>query len=313
MPQPLRTGFRRVIASKVRTSAANEWPVKAGAETPPPNWRGWPEGKRFAFVLTHDVESENGLKKVELLAQVEIELGFRSSFNFIPEGRYRLSSALRQWLNQHGFEVGVHDLHHDGKLYTSRARFNRRAVRINHYLREWGAVGFRSGFMFRNLEWIHQLDVLYDASTFDVDPFEPQPAGRNTIFPIWVPQSATCHLYRDTISRFGGYIELPYTLPQDFTLFLLLKEQSVDIWKRKVDWIAEHGGMALMNTHPDYLYFGGRKDPMSFPARFYEEILEYVNERYPGQFWAPLPRELATWALENREQLSTANTALLSV
>jgi hypothetical protein len=279
----------------------------------PKDWRGWPHGKRFAFVLTHDVESGNGLRKVKQLAQMETDLGFRSSFNFIPEGPYRLLPELRHWLTTHGFEVGVHDLHHDGNLYISRARFNRRAARINDYLREWGAVGFRSGFMFRNLEWIHQLDILYDASTFDVDPFEPQPAGRNTIFPIWVPQSATCHLYRDTISPFGGYIELPYTLPQDFTLFLLLREPSIDIWKQKLDWIAAHGGMALVNMHPDYANFDGRDDPMTFPARFYEMLLKYVNEKYGGEFWAPLPRELATWALENRDQLSSTNTALLSV
>jgi hypothetical protein len=312
-PQAMRTGFRRVVAAKVRRSAAGEWPVKEGSETPPENWCGWPDGKRFAFVLTHDVESGKGLRKVEQLAQMEVDFGFRSSFNFIPEGPYRVSTELRDWLTTRGFEVGVHDLHHDGKLYSSRAQFNRRAARINDYLREWGAVGFRSGFMFRNLEWIHQLDILYDASTFDVDPFEPQPAGRNTIFPIWVPQSATCHLYRDTTSRFGGYIELPYTLPQDFTLFLLLRERSIEIWKRKLDWIATHGGMALMNTHPDYVDFEGREDSMAFPARFYGELLQYINEKYPGEFWAPLPRELATWALENRGHLSATNTALLSV
>ena len=50
-------------------------------------------------------------------------------------------------------------------------------MRINGYAREWGASGFRSGFMLRNLDWLHDLDVQYDASTFDTDPFEPQPDG----------------------------------------------------------------------------------------------------------------------------------------
>ena len=54
-------------------------------------------------------------------------------------------------------------------------------------MREWNAVGFRSGFMHHNLDWLHDLEVSYDSSTFDTDPFEPQPDGANTIFPFWVP------------------------------------------------------------------------------------------------------------------------------
>ena len=115
-----------------------------------------------------------------------MEFGFRSSFNFIPEGDYRVPAALRAWLTDRGFEVGVHDLHHDGKLYSSRDEFRRKAHRINSYLKEWNAVGFRSGFMLHNLNWIRDLDIQYDASTFDTDPFEPQPDGVDTIFPFWV-------------------------------------------------------------------------------------------------------------------------------
>ena len=148
-----------------------------GSERPPENWPGWPEGKKFAFVLTHDVESKAGLDRCRSLMQLERDLGFRSSFNFIPEGSYRVPAELREELTASGFEVGIHDLKHDGHLFTSRRKFKRRAARINGYAREWGASGFRSGFMLRNLDWLHDLDVQYDASTFDTDPFEPQPDG----------------------------------------------------------------------------------------------------------------------------------------
>ena len=120
--------------------------------------------------------------------QLEMEMGFRSSFNFVPEGDYRVPSALRQELLQNGFEIGVHDLRHDGRLFRSAAEFRKRAVRINRYLEDWKAVGFRSGFMLHNLDWLHQLNIEYDMSTFDTDPFEPQPEGRHTIFPNWIPR-----------------------------------------------------------------------------------------------------------------------------
>src|SRR5207248_3583108 len=85
-----------------------------------------------------------------------------------------------------GFEVGIHDLRHDGRLFLSRREFSRKAARINRYLRDWNAAGFRSGFMLHKLDWLHELNILYDASTFDNDPFEPHPEGSNTIFPFWV-------------------------------------------------------------------------------------------------------------------------------
>src|SRR4029077_1472652 len=70
-----------------------------------------------------------------------------------------------------------------------------------------------------------------------------------------------------------GYVELPYTLPQDFTLFLLLREESPEIWCRKLDWIAGHGGMALVDTHPDYMAVNGsvqknREDPVRLSRGF---------------------------------------------
>ena len=187
VPQSLRTAIRRKLAKRLRKQIEGVWPIMPGSECPPENWPGWPEGKKFAFVLTHDVESKAGLDRCRSLMQLERDLGFRSSFNFIPEGSYRVPAELREELTASGFEVGIHDLKHDGHLFSSRRKFKRHAARINRYAREWGASGFRSGFMLRNLDWLHDLDVQYDASTFDTDPFEPQPQGRHTIFPFWVP------------------------------------------------------------------------------------------------------------------------------
>jgi hypothetical protein len=268
-----------------------------GSERPPENWPGWPEGKKFAFVLTHDVESKAGLGKCRSLMQLELDLGFRSSFNFVPEGSYRVPAELRGKLIASGFEVGIHDLKHDGHLFRSHRGFKRRAVRINNYAREWGASGFRSGFMLRNVDWLHDLDVKYDASTFDTDPFEPQPDGCHTVFPFWVPRP-NCNFIseqKSTINSYRrGYVELPYTLPQDSTLFLYLCENTIDIWRRKLDWIAEHGGMALVNTHPDYMALDGSNPKhREYPIEFYRELLTYLKTRYAGEYWHALPNEVA--------------------
>jgi hypothetical protein len=181
LPWGLRMALRRWRAARRRVTHADIWPVNPSAGRVPEGWPGWPGGKKFAFVLTHDVEGPKGVNNCRPLMELEESTGFRSSFNFVPEG-YVTPLELRELLAARGFEVGVHDLKHDGKLYQSETKFLESARRINGYLKEWGAVGFRSGFMLHRLDWLHELGALYDSSTFDTDPFEPQPDGGARFF-----------------------------------------------------------------------------------------------------------------------------------
>jgi hypothetical protein len=289
LPKSIRYALRRLRAH-YKLISINDWPIMESAAKRPASWLGWPEGKKFAFVLTHDVEGRIGMERCEELAEIEMRLGFRSSFNFIPEGEYPSSYELRHKLAANGFEIGVHDLHHNGSLFRSRYHFFKAAKSINYYLNDWKAVGFRAGFMFHNLNWIQALNIEYDASTFDTDPFEPQSDGAETIFPFWVKQDGSHQ----------GFVELPYTLAQDSTIFLVLREKTIDIWKKKIDWIAEKGGMALLNVHPDYLAFQGNNFSTSeFPSKFYEEFLLYVRETYSDAYWHALPRDVAKYIRGN--------------
>ena len=289
IPQVIRIWFRRLLTLRTRRQCDCSWPILETSAKPPRGWSGWPNGKKFAFVVTHDVEGAPGLERCRKLADLDKAMGVRASFNFVPEGEYCVPDALRVSLEQDGFEIGVHDLRHDGSLYRSAKHFRKQAELINHYMRNWGAWGFRSGFMLHNLDWMHDLDVLYDASTFDTDPFEPQPDGVETIFPFWVQSK-----------EIKGYVELPYTLAQDFTLFVLLKEATIDLWIKKLDWVAEHGGMALVITHPDYMCFDGRPTDREYAVDLYERLLKYVLTQYKDDCWFALPREVAVFVSNNR-------------
>jgi len=229
----------------------------------------WPEGERFAFVLTHDIESSKGQAFIRNVADLEEELGFRSSFNFVPE-RYPVDYVLMDELRSRGFEIGVHGLKHDGKLYHSSRKFNRRAERINHYLEEFNAVGFRSPLMHRHPQWLQTLNVEYDLSFFDTDPYEPMPGGTMSIWPITL----------------GRFVELPYTLVQDSTLFYSLGERTPNIWLEKVEFLKRYYGMALVNTHPDYL-----KEQMML--KIYRDFLKAIKQE--GGYWHALPRDVANW------------------
>jgi hypothetical protein len=285
LPRSLQIALRRKQISCTCRGVRDVWPIDALSGGRPGGCQGWPSGRKFAFVLTHDVENDRGVRRCLRLAQAEKELGFVSSFNFVPE-RYPLSPQIRDELTSSGFEVGVHDLRHDGRLFSSEKAFLKRVQTINQYLESWGAVGFRAGAMYHNLDWMHNMRIEYDSSTFDTDPFEPQPDGVHTVYPMWIANR----------SGDGGYVELPYTLPQDMTLFVLLQHADTHLWKDKLEWIANKGGMVLFVSHPDYMNWPGEKKKIDeYPFELYREFLDHIKAKYKGQYWNALPRDVARY------------------
>ena len=100
LPWRLRLVLRRWRADRRRRSFADVWPVDPKAGRTPRGWPGWPDGKQFALVLTHDVERNKGVSRVRQLRDLELKYGFRSCFNFVPEGEYRVPDAVRDILDQ---------------------------------------------------------------------------------------------------------------------------------------------------------------------------------------------------------------------
>ncbi len=229
----------------------------------------WPDDLQFAFVLTYDIETAAGQAFVYKVADMEESLGFRSSFNFVPE-RYSLNFDLIKDLKGRGFEVGCHGLKHDGKLFNTRAEFSKRVSKINEHLKKHEMVGFRAPLTHRNPEWMQELEIEYDLSFFDTDPFEPISGGTMSIWPFFV----------------GHFVELPYTLVQDYSLTSVLGEASPRIWLEKVDFIEKYHGMALLNSHPDYLRTNDT----------WEVYFEFLNSMKARKgYWHALPHEIATW------------------
>jgi hypothetical protein len=286
IPRWMQIKVRRRIALRIHRRHRDRWPISEATAGLPPSWPGWPDGKRFAVVLTHDVEHHAGLARCEALAALEEERGLRAAFGFVPL-RYETPERLRRTIADRGLEVMIHDLYHDGKLYPNLYNFAHRRETINGFLERWETRGFSSGSMHHNLPWISQLNIDYSVSTNDVDPFEPQACGLGRIFPCWVQSP-------DGEGR--GFVEMPYTLPQDFTLFVLLGEQSNAIWRRKLDWIAARGGMALIKTHPDYMVFSNERKPVDgYPVELYTDLLDYLGERYGDEAWFAQPSEVARY------------------
>lgn len=290
VPRRLQLSLRKQIVSRKMTINKDVWPINQKIGETPAGWPGWPEGKRFAFVITHDVERKEGLSKCLKLAKIDEEFGFRSSFNFVAED-YVVPQDLLDNLRQRGHEIGVHGLTHRGNLFKSRQFFETQSKKVNEYLRKWDAVGFRCPSMYHHFEWIHDLDIQYDSSSFDTDPFEPQSDGVGTIFPFIVQKK----------DGSNSYAELPYTLPQDHLLYVIMKERTISIWKNKVDWIAEKGGMVLVNVHPDYINFNGSNDSTDmYSIDIYVALLDYIKTHYEGQYWQSLPKDVAAFMKKDK-------------
>ncbi|MGQ9700884.1 MAG: polysaccharide deacetylase family protein [bacterium] len=228
----------------------------------------WPNNKEFAFVITHDVETDKGLKNIEKIIKTETKYGLRSSFYFVAED-YDVPESLINDLKKEGFEIGIHGLNHDGKLFSSYETFIHSSEKMKKYIYAWHVCGFRSPSLLRCAEWMKGLPFEYDSSFPDYDPFGPQPGGCLSIFPYFL----------------GNLVELPITLAQDHTIFEILRLKDIAVWKKKIDWIKKMNGMILIIIHPDYIN--------EVRLKLYEELLIYILEKKDG--WFALARDINEW------------------
>ncbi len=284
LPRRLQLRLRRAFTQVQARSSFPGWPVEdslhnlydrlfcltAGlAARPVPYLAPWPDGRSWALVLTHDVETAAGYRNLDLLRGPERELGYRSSWNFVPL-RYRVTDETVRALRGEECEIGVHGLRHDGRDLGSRRLLAKRLPGMREHADLWQAVGFRSPATQRRWDLMPRLGFEYDSSYSDTDPYEPQPGG--------------CCSYLPYFNE--NMVELPITLPQDHTMFAILQSRDAELWVRKAWHLRERRAMVLALTHPDYA-----QDPRV--AEGYRLLLETF--RGDRTAWHALPREVATW------------------
>jgi len=233
----------------------------------------WPDGALSCCMVTHDVETRAGRDFCTQLMDLDESYGIKSAIQIVPEERYTVPQALLECIRERGCELNVHDLNHDGNLMANRSEFLRRAIEINRYAKSFGAKGFRSAVLYRNIDWYDALDISYDMSVPNVAHLDPQRGGCCTVFPFYN----------------GKILELPVTMAQDYTLFHILKDYSIGVWKEQMSIIREKYGLMQMIVHPDYTIDKSAR-------RVYRDLLCYLSElRAQGETWISLPSEVAAW------------------
>ena len=298
MPVPVRKHLQRFYFRGWEKVSFPRWPVdttvesifeqllvlsmKSGKVNRVPFIWFWPDGAPSCTLLTHDVETSAGRDFCPKLMDLNDSFGVKASFQVVPEERYTVPQALLDCIRRRGFELNVHDLNHDGHLTRNRQEFIRRAEQINRHARRFGSLGFRSAMLYRNIDWYDALDFSYDLSVPNVAHLDPQRGGCCTVLPFFI----------------GKILELPVTMTQDYTLFHILGDYSIKLWKEQIALIREKHGLIHAIVHPDYII-----DPQG--RRVYSELLAYLCElRAQGETWIALPNEVdAWWRLRNELKL----------
>jgi len=233
----------------------------------------WPDGAQAALMMTHDVENPAGRDHCGAVMDLDDAHGLKSSFQVIPEERYEVPESFLRSIHDRGFDIEVQDLNHDGRLYDDREEFLRRAGLINKYAKEWGAKGFRAGVLYRKPEWYGAFEFSYDMSMPNSAPMDPQRGGCCTVMPYFI----------------GNILELPVTTIQDYTLFNVLNQYSIDLWKTQIDLIRSKHGLISFIVHPDYVI-------EQKPRSVYEGLLQHIrSSSQENNIWCARPSEIDSW------------------
>jgi len=225
------------------------------------------------------VETREGRDFCPALIRMESRLGIVSSFEVVPEERYEVPEEFLQQIRDSGCEVCIHGLNHDGHLFSSESLFLERAEKINRYSEQWQARGFRSPVMYRNLMWLPALRFSYDMSVPNVGHLDPQRGGCCTVMPYFV----------------GPLVELPLTTIQDYSLFNILNQRSLDTWRDQTDRVLDRHGLLSFIIHPDYVN-------ETWSSAIYEQLLgDLARLRHDRNVWLALPRDIDAWWRARRQ------------
>jgi hypothetical protein len=164
-------------------------------------------------------------------------------------------------------------------LFRDRATFLRRVEKINAYRKTFQAEGFRAAVLYRNQEWYDALDFSYDTSVPNVANLDPQRGGCCTVMPYFV----------------GKLVELPVTTTQDYSLFHILNDYSINLWRQQIDLILERHGLINVIIHPDY-------SVSSRERAVFEALLSHLAKlRIERGVWIALPKDVARWWRQRSE------------
>jgi hypothetical protein len=230
--------------------------------------------------MTHDVETEAGRDFCADLMDLD-DVFNQSLFQSFPRALCSFARFL-QTIRDRGFDFGIHGgTTTDGCLITEGSPSGQQSTAM----RLSTPPGFRAGLLYRKPEWYDSLNFSFDMSIPNVAHLDPQRGGCCTVMPYFI----------------GNILELPVTTAQDYTLFHLLNDRSIELWKTQIELILEKNGLASFIVHPDYII--DRETRLVYTNLL--DHLRSLGERKP--IWFGLPAEVDSW-WRSRSKMSIEKT-----
>jgi len=286
-PARMRLWVKRILTRLEPADGYPTFPLDKSAETLRWLWaRGnptapWPDGKRYAWCLTHDVDTAAGVSCVERIAALEEARGLRSAWYCVAQAG-TLPDRLGDRLRAVGHEIGLHGDVHDNRLpYEHPLRMAERLVACRPFMERNSVVGFRSPSLCRSRQLFRVLGELFEYDS--TVPHADEGLGCGAAFPFLIGDDL---------------VELPLTVPMDASLLYRDKSPAeiLAAWKRQLAWIRAVGGLAMITTHAEP-HLGGRADLMAV----YQALIAEIDS--DTEAWHALPREVARW-WKNHSNLS---------
>ncbi len=245
----------------------------------------WPEGKKYAVVFTHDVDTEWLFKNDDWLKRYkdcEERSGIRSAWYTVPLAIK--AAKTKQWLktmHSDGHEIGAHGYDHNATLpnlpMPKLQKQLSSSFDIISSLIQSDEIGYRAPWLTRNKNLciaLQKAGYLYDTSFPTSDFQRNNPVANNgvcTVFPF----------VRE------GLPILPVSVPQD-VMYISLAKAPLDFYK----WINEltkevkkTGGVAVISTHLQPHH--SANEPMLEGYKYITETLGADKDA-----WHTTPREL---------------------
>jgi len=206
----------------------------------------WPKGRRYVFMMTHDIDTKEGMKMAGQVLDEMVELGLKPCFFLVAHG-YQWDDGFCDAVRQAGGEIALHGDTHDNRIaFEPRERIKTRLDSCRELIERHHILGFRSPSLLVSHDLYEEIGARFawDSSVPDCDTntlIGPR-RGCGTIFPY----------------RRQGTIVLPITMPADDRL-LLLGYRGLDLLgllRRKWQHVREVGGLCHFLTHPEPHLFG---------------------------------------------------------
>lgn len=238
----------------------------------------WPQNKKYALVLTHDVDTRKGLDNITRLSSLEEKYSLNSTW-FLVSNYYPLDEKLLKKLKEKKHEIACHGYIHDNKLaYLSKEEILFRLKQSLVSLKDYGIKGFRSPSLITSPRLNQELSKFfsYDSSTADVEifPVDSNISGCCTVFPFIK----------------NNLVEIPITIPMDCSLIFLgySPKEILKIWIEKLKYIKKLGGAAILNTHPEPAFSANKQ-----MLQIYYRFLDFIAKDKDA--WITNMSELAFW------------------